>query len=55
MMFGIQLALQFNMKEIMLESDCLGLIQELKRKEKHHTYFGQLVEDIVELCNCFNS
>ncbi|XP_074293878.1 uncharacterized protein LOC141621060 [Silene latifolia] len=52
---GVKEALRFGHTRIILESDCLPVIDALKRKAVVRSIFSLVIEDILALCNSFIS
>ncbi|KAL9239043.1 hypothetical protein vseg_013398 [Gypsophila vaccaria] len=53
--FGLKLAIQMRATKVILESDSLQLISTIKEKKIPSSYFGNVVSEIVELCDFFES
>ncbi|XP_074304588.1 uncharacterized protein LOC141639334 [Silene latifolia] len=54
-LLGLRMAAQMGLPRVILESDCLMLIDALKSKESVASYFGNVVLDILNLVHLFNS
>lgn len=51
---GHDMAWQCGYRKAMVESDYLGLIAKLKRKDNQNSTLGRLVIDIISLANVFD-
>ncbi|XP_074293633.1 uncharacterized protein LOC141620734 [Silene latifolia] len=52
---GVQEAARKGHSRIIVESDCLQVIEALRRKSKGRSVLFLVLEDILHVCNCFES
>ncbi|XP_074314293.1 uncharacterized protein LOC141649504 [Silene latifolia] len=52
---GLQEARNRGDRNVMVESDCLQLVDALKEKRKGRSMFSQIIDDILVICNDFQS
>ena len=52
---GMELAFDMNCCQVILESDCLSLIQKLSSNSEDRSNLGLVVADIISLANNFDS
>lgn len=52
-LFGMELCAELGMQRVVVESDCLGVIQALRREASGCSEFWLVVEDIMAFCSNF--
>ncbi|KAL2936748.1 hypothetical protein RDABS01_020197 [Bienertia sinuspersici] len=51
---GLQIAIKAGFKALVVESDCLCVVEAIRRKRKHHSHLGLILNDIfalMEMCS----
>ncbi|XP_074288277.1 uncharacterized protein LOC141613442 [Silene latifolia] len=52
---GLEEAVKAGHSRVMVESDCSQVIEALKRRKTRRSMFSLVLDDILHLCNSFNS
>ncbi|XP_074265059.1 uncharacterized protein LOC141587475 [Silene latifolia] len=54
-LLGVNMAIQMGVTKVIIESDCLQLVNALKKNEVQSNYFGNVVSEVLSLLNSFIS